>query len=204
MWHGIRPIAVGALAATAAVWIGCEDGGGSSSDSASAVNLGIADRAWSPGHSDVGWCGEASIQMAMGYYGKEVSQEAINAAAGSPSDITEVTMDTALRNLGVSYSSWNESNGDVQAFMDWIVDRLRSRQPVICGTKYYPDETPEWFVDHIVVATGFHADGLLLNTQPNADGQVWVSYAQLASMNTGIAFLNRHGRLFGRAITGVR
>jgi hypothetical protein len=41
------------------------------------VNLGIPDRQWDPKRTDpsVGWCAETCIQMAIGYYGQEVSQK---------------------------------------------------------------------------------------------------------------------------------
>jgi hypothetical protein len=168
------------------------------------VNLGIPDRAWAPGHDDVGWCGETCIQMAMGYYGREVSQNTINAAAGSPSDITEVDMDRALVALGVVYEAWDESRNDVNQFIEWIKAHLRDGHPVICATKIYPDEHPAWYVDHFVLAAGSDPDGLLLNTQWDCDGPQWVSYAQLASVDDGYAFLNRYFRYFGRAVTGMR
>lgn len=200
----IRSCAVAFMTAAAMLTAGCEDGGDSGTATAGgSVNLGIADRAWAPGHYNVGWCGETCIQMAMGYYGREVTQESINAAAGSPSDITEVDMDRALRKLGVGYETWNESNGDVAAFTEWVKAHVAARHPVICGVKVYPDETPEWYVDHFVLAVGYDATGLRLNTQLDCDGQQVVSYAQLASQNNGYAFANRYRRYFGRAITGL-
>jgi ABC-type bacteriocin/lantibiotic exporter with double-glycine peptidase domain len=197
---GFLVVAAGFLAA-------CEKDDDTSFDAdrgADSINLGIADRAWAPGHDDVGWCGEACIQMAMAYYGHEVSQEEINRAAGSPPDIIEDNMNRALNELGVKYDAWDESCGDVNQFIAWIKDHLRRGRPVICGTKIYPDETPEWYVDHFVVAAGFNPGGLLLNTQLNCDGPQWISYAQLASQNSGYAFQNSRSRYFGRAITGVR
>ena len=181
---------------------GCDgdDGSGSGAES---VNLGIPDRSWAPGHDDVGWCGETCVQMAVGYYGREISQEEINRAAGSPADISEVDMDVALRTLGVPYEAWNDSNHDVYEFIDWVKSQLDRGRPVICGTKIYPDENPSWYVDHFVVAAGFDATGLLLNTQWDCDGPQLVDYGALASMEEGYAFQNRQSRYFGRAITGA-
>jgi hypothetical protein len=170
------------------------------------VNLKIPDRAWDRTRPDldVGWCGETCIQMAMGFYGKEVSQKAINAAAGSPSDVTEDNMDIALNALGVQYVAWDESNTDLAQFMAWIQDQLRKGYPVICGLKIYPEEHPDWYVDHFVLAVGFDKKGLLLNTQLDCDGQVNVSYSQLGSRNEGYSFRSNLNRYFGRVITGVR
>lgn len=49
------------------------------------VYLAIHDRAWDPTRPDksVGWYAEACIQMAMAYYGAELSQAAVN-RAGQP------------------------------------------------------------------------------------------------------------------------
>lgn len=169
------------------------------------VNLGIADRAWDPSAPAEGWCGETCIQEALAYYGRELSQRAINqAAGGGRPDIIETTMDRALDTLGVNYTTWDDSNSDETQFVAWIQDALRQGHPVICGMKIYPDETPEWYVDHFVLAVGFDQTGLLLNTQLDCDGQVTVSYGQLASQHDGYAFQSRYHRYFGRIITGLR
>jgi hypothetical protein len=133
-----------------------------------------------------------------------VSQEEINRAAGSPSDITEDDMDRALVALGVEYETWDDSNRDVNGFIEWIKDQLRAKRPVICGTKIYPDENPDWYVDHFVLAVGFDPAGLLLNTQLDCDGQQRVSYGQLVSLDEGYSFQNSQSRYFGRACTGLR
>jgi len=169
------------------------------------VNLGIPDRAWDPDRPDlsVGWCGETCVQMAMAYYGKEVSQKTINAAAKATADVTEDNMDTAFANLGVDYIPWDESNSNVWELMAWIVDMVRKGYPVICGVKIYPDQHPDWYVDHFVLTVGFNSSGLLMNTQLNARGQRYFSYNQLASWNYGYSFLNYQNRFFIRAITGL-
>ena len=199
-------LAVGFAVAGAGLLAGCEsdDSDRAGNGGTDAVDLGIPDRAWDPGHDDVGWCGETCIQMAAGHYGREIPQAEINRAAGSPPDVTEDDLDAALSNLGIPYASWNDSNSDVDAFIAWIKSWLERGCPVICGTKIYPDENPAWYVDHFVLAVGFNAAGLILNTQLDCDGQILVSYAELASMEADYAFQNRHGRFFGRAITGAR
>jgi ABC-type bacteriocin/lantibiotic exporter with double-glycine peptidase domain len=175
------------------------------------VNLNIPDRWWDPVNTpDEGWCGEASIQMAMGYYGRQVSQVAIHQAANTTEpDITEVTMDAAFSTLGVSCTAWDESNPTVADFIAWIQDALRDGHPVICGMKIYPDENPQWYVDHFVLAVGFDEDGLILNTQLDCDGQLNISYdelasTQLAQQNYGYAFVGKQNRYFGRIVTAVR
>lgn len=172
---------------------------------ADAVKLPIPDREWDLNRPDksVGWCGEACIQMATGYYGKEITQAVIN-ASGQPRrpDLYAGDIDKALNNLRISFISC-ESPRDVSEFIAWIQHQLREHRPVICGCKIYPDEHPHWSVDHFVLAVGFDSKGLWLNTQLDLSGQVLVPYAQLCSRRSGYSFENRGNYYFGRAITGV-
>jgi hypothetical protein len=143
--------------------------------------------------------------MAMAYFGKEVSQKTINEAAGPDiPGINETDVDTALTTLGVTFTSWPDSDQDMDGFIDWIKDELCKGHPVICGTKIYPDEHPDWYVDHLVLAVGFDEDGLILNTQTNCDGQQNISYDQLASQDEGYSFKSNQKQYFGRAITGLK
>src|ERR1035441_1772190 len=138
------------------------------------VNLGIPDRQWDPKRPDpsVGWCAETCIQMAIGYYGQEVSQKQIN-QAGAPRhpDLYVYDIDNALNALGVSFICFDEPNSDLSAFIVWIQDNLRCGHLVICGCKLYPDEHPDWNLDHFVLVVGCNAEGLLLNTQLDKIGR---------------------------------
>ena len=63
------------------------------------VNLHITDRAWDAEKADLkaGWCGDTSIQMALGFYGKEIPQDVIH-RAGKPkhSDLQDDEISTEL------------------------------------------------------------------------------------------------------------
>ena len=170
------------------------------------VNLGIKDSAWDPNRPDlsVGWCGETSIQQAMAYYGVEVSQSEVN-NAGNPehADLYAQDIDTALDNLDVEYVVFDSTSGKVDDFLDWIREQLDLSRPVFCGLKIYPDQHPNWALDHFVLAVGYQSGSLLLNTQTDCDGQVWLSTTQLTSDNEGYSFENKHHLYFGRSIVGV-
>jgi hypothetical protein len=192
------------LLATAVILLASEAMAAESDDQ---VNLNIPDRAWDPVYANLtmGWCGETSIQMAMAYFGKEVSQKDINKAAGDDIPaINETDVDTASISLGVTFTSWPDSEQEMDAFIDWIKKELTEGYPVICGIKIYPDEHPDWFVDHLVLAVGFDENGLILNTQTNCDGQQYISYDQLNSQDEGYSFKSNQDRYFGRAITGLK
>jgi hypothetical protein len=170
------------------------------------VLLDIPDRAWDPTRPDlsVGWCAEACIQMALAYYGVDVSQFEIN-QAGNPDhpDLYAYEIDTALEALAIEYAVWDSENPSLDAFIRWIKAHLLAGHPVLCGVKIYPDEHPDWALDHFVLAVGFNQEGLILNTQLDLDGQVLVPTKQLQSRYPGYSFDSHWHEYFGRAITGI-
>ena len=198
-------VAVGFGFSVLALFNGCSSSPAKIPPVTDAVKLQIPDREWDPQRPDksVGWCGEACIQMAMDYYGRQVTQETIN-ESGQPRhpDLYAGDIDKALNNLGVSFTA-DESPPDVSDFIAWIQHQLREQHPVICGCKIYPDEHPHWNLDHFVLAVGFNSKGLWLNTQLDLSGQVLVPYSQLCSRRSGYSFANRGNYYFGRAIVGV-
>jgi len=171
------------------------------------LNLHIPDVAWDHEKADfeVGWCGEASIQMALAYYGKKIPQDVIH-QAGKPrqADLQGDDMDRALQNTGALFVPYSGKPNDLEGFIAWIKKELRLGHPVICGCKIYPTENPEWDVDHFVVASGYNSKGLLLNTQLDCDGQLLVRYKQLISKKAGYSFRNPRNVFWARAITGIR
>jgi len=171
------------------------------------VNLHIRDVAWDPKKADLsaGWCGEASIQMALSYYGKQVAQDVIH-RAGKPShsDLQDDDLEVALKALGAVFSRYEGESKDSKKFVKWIQEQLRSGYPVICGCKIYPTEKPEWDVDHFVLISGYNSKGLLMNTQLDCDGQVLVKYMELSSTKEGYSFINPRNVYWGVAVTGVR
>lgn len=173
---------------------------------AKTVDLGIPDRAWAPDRPDlkVGWCGEASIQMALSYFGKEISQHDIN-KAGSPAhaDLYAHDIDPALQTLGVKYRAFDTGGADVSGFIAWIRAELDMGRPVFCGLKIYPDQHPNWSLDHFVLVVGYKPGALLVNTQLDASGQLWISESQLKSFEGGYSFENVHRLYLGRSIIGL-
>ena len=171
------------------------------------VNLHIPDVAWDPKKADLeaGWCGEASIQMALSYYGKLLPQDVIH-RAGKPSysDLQDDDLEVALQALGAAFIRYEGESKDSKEFVAWIQEQLRSKYPVVCGCKIYPTEQPEWDVDHFVLVSGYNSKGLLINTQLDCDGQVLVKYKELSSTKEGYSFINPRKVYWGVAVTGVR
>jgi len=171
------------------------------------VNLHIPDVAWDPKNADLeaGWCGEACIQMALAYYGKQVPQDIIHKAGHpSTSDLEDEDMDPALRNSGLLFLRYSGKSNDLQAFLAWIQKQLRSGHPVICGCKIYPTDHPDWDLDHFVLVTGYNSKGLLINTQLDCDGQLLVTYKDLNSLHSVYSFRNPSNQYWGRAIIGTK
>ncbi|MFP4415756.1 MAG: C39 family peptidase [Chitinivibrionales bacterium] len=168
------------------------------------VDLNIKDRDWDPKRPNkrVGWCAEACIQMAMGYYGVEITQKEVN-KAGSPrhADLYMDDIDEALKNLSVHFVAWDYNIRNLDEFIVWIKSMLERGYPVISGVKIYPDKYRRWFLDHFVLVVGYSKEGLLINT--NIKGQQLISYSQLKSYNRGFAIKNRHDRYYARAIIGL-
>jgi hypothetical protein len=168
------------------------------------IDLNIPDRKWDPTrpNKNVGWCAEVCIQMAMAYYGFAVSQKCIN-KAGMPkhSDLYMDDIIVALKQLHVKYISWRLSDNNLHKYISWIKDMLSLRYPVICGVKIYPDENPQWFLDHFVLIVGYDETGFLVNT--NMYGQKRISYRKITSGGNNISFKNKQHTYFAIAIIGV-
>ncbi len=170
------------------------------------VHLDIPDRDEDENAPEEGWCGETSIQMALGYYGKQVSQQAIN-LAGKPKqpDLWEDDINVALDALGVKYAAWDENDWDVDGFLTWITTQLEAGYPVLLGVKIYPDENPDWEVDHFVLVVGCDKDSLIINTNNAGEGQVHATYDELTNnFVDSYSIINRQKYLFGRSIQGLR
>ncbi len=144
--------------------------------------------------------------MALGYYGKQVSQQAIN-LAGKPKqpDLWEDDINVALDALGVKYAAWDENDWDVDGFLTWITTQLEAGYPVLLGVKIYPDENPDWEVDHFVLVVGCDKDSLIINTNNAGEGQVHATYDELTNnFVDSYSIINRQKYLFGRSIQGLR
>ncbi|NLE02804.1 MAG: hypothetical protein GX640_23300, partial [Fibrobacter sp.] len=145
----------------------------------------------------------ACIQMALEYYGEKKTQKEIN-KAGNPEqpDLYMDDIDVALKKLSVKYHSWPLSNNNIEEFVDWIKLMLNQMYPVVCGVKIYPDEHPDWFLDHFVLIVGYNKNGFIVNT--NIYGQKLISYKNLMFKKNGFSFCNEYRKYFARAITGVK
>ncbi len=147
-----------------------------------------------------GWCGEASIQMAMSYFGAYASQKAIN-RAGKPAhpDLYEDEMPAAMTNVGLETRPWQGKG--LREYLAWVRAELAAGHPVVVGMKVNPTGHPEWYVDHFVLAVGCTPESLTLNT-------TWMrretrSDAQLCSQEKGLSIANPHNIYFGCAATGM-
>jgi hypothetical protein len=192
---------------------GCYSSGGYSNNDVSvppqlpaAVLLPIPDRDDDPEAPREGWCGETSIQMAIAYYGKEISQKTIHEAGNSSyPDLHSNEIDTALNALGVNYNIWQNSNyQDLSQYLNWIKLQLAYGYPVISGIKIYPTKHPDWALDHFVLIVGYNEQGLYINTNNCRDGQILVDYTQLSILKPKYSFKSGYNCYFGRAITGLK
>ncbi len=148
------------------------------------MNLYIQDRDEDPEAPKEGWCGETCIQMALQYYGKNISQREINEAGHSVNpDLRGNDIPIALDNLGVNYNLWDEDNPDLEAFIAWLKSQLEEGYPVLVGVKIYPDKHPYWSADHFVLVVGCNSEGILINSNNAGKGQIWLSYRDLETIS---------------------
>lgn len=168
------------------------------------INLDIEDVGWAEDRPDlnVGWSGEAAIQMAAGHYENQLTQHAVNAAGQSQyPDLHTEDIGTALTSLSLSYEDWTEANPSLNDFIDWIRVQVRNRYPVVCGVKIYPDEHPGQYLDQFVLVVGFTTDSLIINTTTLQ--QQTITHSRLKEMNSGYSFNNTYHHYVGYAVTGV-
>ena len=148
-----------------------------------------------------GWCGEASIQMALSYYGAYTSQQAIN-HAGKPAqpDLYDTDLPVALKAVGLEFKPWQGTG--LKPFFNWVRAELGAGHPVIMGMKINPTIHPDWSLDHFVLAVGSTEDALIYNT-------TWKrretrSLKLLSTQDKGLSLANPLSAYFGCAITGSK
>lgn len=169
------------------------------------VLLDIPDRDEDEIAPEEGWCGETSIQSALDYFGKTVSQSVIH-AAGKPQhpDLWEDDIPVALKALGAEYSAWDRNDPDLDGFMRWIGGELQQGRPLVLGVKIYPDETG-WENDHFVLAVGCDVEGLYLNTNNTGDGQYYATFEELTqNFEDSYSFVNADDVHYGWSVHGLR
>jgi hypothetical protein len=144
-----------------------------------------------------GWCGEASIQMALSNYGAYASQQAIN-RAGKPAqpDLYDTDLPVAIKAIGLEFKPW-EGTG-LKPFFNWVRAELAAGHPVIMGMKINPTIHPDWRLDHFVLAVGSTEDSLIYNT-------TWKrretrSLKLLSTQDKGLSLANPDNTYFGCAI----
>jgi len=169
------------------------------------VDLKIPDRDEDENAPDEGWCGETSIQMALGYFGKNISQSEIHLACKpTHPDLWEEDISPALDALGVNYVTWDMNNKDLNAFMTWIGEQLQAGYPLLLGVKIYPDESG-WDNDHFVLVVGCDIEGLIINTNNAGEGQVYTTYEELTkNFEDSYSLINNENSHYGWAIQGLR
>jgi len=118
--------------------------------------------------------------------------------------IPDVSRDPACLDVSVGWcaEAWPESPASLSASVDWVRRKIASGVPVLCGVKLYPDEQRNWSLDHFGLVAGDDPYGLIMNAELDMDGQILVSYQDLASTESSYEFVNRWDGHFGRAILG--
>jgi len=165
------------------------------------VLLNIAARNQAPGSPRAGWCGETAIQEALLFHGAFYPQLTIN-RAGKPShpDLYASDIPRALRGLRVDFVRYSWAAKGFNRFHAWLKKQLARGEPVLAGMKIHPTAHPLWGLDHFVLAVGFDAKGVTVNTTWGRRARR--TLGQLTSRARGLSFKNRYDRYYGLNIIG--
>ena len=131
-----------------------------------------------------GWCGEASIQMALSNYGAYASQQAIN-RAGKPAqpDLYDTDLPVAIKAIGLEFKPW-EGTG-LKPFFNWVAASpqdwaiVSAPKIVAARMRHFWDPSVLKTVPGDVISDdrpGAPADNIFWNGDLGEAGAVWYAY----------------------------
>ena len=164
------------------------------------VELNISDIVDDPyrKYQEVGWCGEAGIQSAIGTYGVYIPQKIIHGIAEPKNrDLYAQDIPTTLNRLGFGFEFYPLEKPKYSHFITWIKGFLSHKIPVLFGVHIYPDHT-EGDLSHFMLAIGYTKDALLFNSN-SKEGKERKSFKGLYTKK-GYSFVNDSQTFFGVAI----
>jgi len=109
-----------------------------------------------------GYCGECSIQQSALYYGNYVSQYVCRQIIDPTQEedvLVHVNADLVLEALRLEFEDFDTADTpspQYKSYLQWTKQHLHRGHPVILTVFCRDDDC--WDYDHIVLATGFHAD----------------------------------------------
>lgn len=169
--------------------------------------LNIPNLEWDPYANvyHVGWCGEASIQMACLYHGVYYSQKNIN-KFGNPirRDLYSTDIEPAMIAAGLRFERFISKGHTLEDFVAWISEGVQAGLPVFSGMKKYPDKHSNWNLDHFVLFVAESEDKLTYNANTPGYGPVTETKERLMSSYYGYRLYNRHDIYFGIRIEGFK
>lgn len=166
------------------------------------VLLNIPARSQAPESPRAGWCGETAIQEALLFHGAYYPQRLIN-RAGKPRhpDLYASDIPRALTGLRVDFVRYSWAVKGFAKFHAWLKKQLERGEPVLAGMKIHPTAHPTWGLDHFVLAVGYDAKGVTVNTTWGR--RAFRTMKQLTTVAKGLSFKNRYDRYYGLRIRGL-
>ena len=119
-----------------------------------------------------GSCGEACVFSITEYLEQNISQKKINQLATKQNrgmysnELIEV-----LKKLNIKFKNISFNSSKRTQFIDKIINKLNSGNPIILGVKIYPDENPKWVCDHFILLVGYNktTNELIYNSNDNRE-----------------------------------
>ena len=145
-----------------------------------------------------GDCGEACLWTVCNYLSKNLSEEQINAVAGSPGrGVHSDEIITILKKLKIRHNDISEMTSIPSSFLrKKVVGGIKKGNPVLLGFKIYPDEHPEWACDHFVLVVGCNEKNEELIYNSNNSRQR-ISLEKLLNTDHGYSIISKSKFVFG-------
>jgi hypothetical protein len=142
-----------------------------------------------------GSCGEAVLWTICQYFGKNLSQEAINKIGGDPGrGLHSNEVIYVLDSLKINHKI-HEKAVTWESTVDTLASIIIRGNPVILGVKIYPDRFSYWFADHFILLTGVDTkfDLFYYNSFSTAET---ISFAKLCNTQDGFSLINKYNAIF--------
>jgi hypothetical protein len=144
-----------------------------------------------------GSCAEAVLWTVINAHGVPASQREINRAGGEPGrGLYNTEIPRVLRKYRIAFKDLTRNGADYRGFLyGEVIDSVLRGHPVLLGVKEYPDNHPEWTVDHFILVVGYDVkDDLLIYNSNNRREELRAE--ELLDNDGGYSLLSRHRYLF--------
>jgi hypothetical protein len=122
----------------------------------------------------------------------EISQKEINKLAKAPGrGIYSKEVLPVLKKLKIPHKEISTIVSDYTSFIHKIIiTKLKNGTPIFLGVKVYPDESPNWAVDHFILVVGYNelTEELIVNSD---NARERVKFSKLLNTENGLSLVHK-------------